>query len=186
MQVISSLIQLQSYSLRDELDRELLHETQARINAMAAIHELLYQSPDLSSVDAGEYLGTVIEELSQGYDATGIRCVAETVKLGLDEAMPLGLITNELLMNSIKYAYGAGERGLVEVRLGLEGNIVVLAVADHGKGLAPGIDPMTSTSMGFTLVRSLSEQLGGTITFGATEGFRAELRFPSRQPPEAS
>lgn len=180
MQVISSLIQLQSYSLRDEFDRELLHETQARINAMAAIHELLYQSPDLSSVDAGEYIGSVIEELSQGYDASGIRCIAETVKLGLDEAMPLGLLCNELLMNSIKYAYASGEKGRVDVRLGLDGSMVVLSVEDYGKGLAPGVDPLTSASMGFTLVRSLSEQLGGTLSFGTASGFRAELRFPLR------
>ncbi len=179
MQVISSLIQLQSYSIRDDRDLEMLKETQARINAMAAIHELLYQSPDLSSVDVAEYLGSLIAELTLSNDATGIQYLAEPTKLCLDEAMPLGLIVNELLLNSLKYAYKPHERGLIEVVLRRDGLDIVLVIRDHGKGLPPDVDPEESESMGFTLVRSLASQLHGQILFGGPPGFSAELRFQS-------
>ena len=177
MQVISSLIQLQSYSIRDEVDREMLQDTQARIRAMAAIHELLYQSHNLSSVDVAEYLGSLIRELSAGHNAGGISCTSESFSLSLDDAMPLGLIANELLLNAIKYAYPPGEQGRIEVDLRIDGSDSVLLVRDYGRGLPPGQDPEKYETMGFTLIRSLVSQLKGTITFGGPPGFSVELRF---------
>ncbi|MEI6875411.1 MAG: transporter substrate-binding domain-containing protein, partial [Spirochaetota bacterium] len=101
MQVISSLIQLQSYAIRDEGDRELLRETQERIWAMAQLHELLYRSRDLSSIDAAEYLGSVAGELALGHDfADRLRYSSEPARLGLDASVPLGLIANELVLNA--------------------------------------------------------------------------------------
>ena len=177
MQVISSLIQLQSYSIRDEADREMLEETQMRIRAMAAIHELLYQSHNLSSVDAAEYIGSVIRELSVGHNASGISYTSEPFSLTLDDAMPLGLIANELLLNAIKYAYPAGEQGRIDVILAPEGVETVLSVRDLGCGLPRGLDPATNDTMGFTLIRSLVSQLRGSMSFGGPPGFSAELRF---------
>ncbi|MBL8968582.1 MAG: PAS domain-containing protein [Spirochaetaceae bacterium] len=184
MQVISSLIQLQSYTLESERDRELLAETQSRIRAMAQLHELLYRSPDLASIDAAEYLRSVVEELALGHDAPGLRFAAEPIRLGLDEAVPLGLIANELLLNAIKYAYPEGTRGPIEAKLSRKGGDLVLRVSDEGRGLKPGADPATSASMGFTIVRSLAAQLRAGLVFGGPPGFSAELRFPVAPPAE--
>jgi two-component sensor histidine kinase len=179
MQVISSLIQLQSYTIRD---RELLKETQARIRAMATVHELLYESQDFSSIYTDKYLESIVEELSLGYDAVNVRCDVQPVQVDIDTAVPLGLIANELIINAIKYAYDPGVRGPIRVSLRQEGDDIVFSVSDDGKGLPAGIDPETSDTMGLTLVRSLTSQLCGGISFGGAPGFRAELRFSALLP----
>ncbi len=182
MQVISSLIQLQSYSIRDETDRELMRETQARIRAMATVHELLYESQDFSSIYADRYLGSIVEELSLGYDATNVRCEVQPVQVDIDMAIPLGLIANELLINAIKYAYEPGVSGLIRVALRQEESDIIFSVSDDGKGFPASVDPKTAETMGLTLVRSLTSQLRGSVTFGGGPGFRAELRFTAHTP----
>lgn len=182
MQVISSLIQLQSYSIRDETDKELLRETQARIRAMATVHELLYESQDFSSIYADRYLGSIVEELSLGYDAGSVTCEVQPVQVDIDTAVPLGLIANELIINAIKYAYDPGVRGPIRVMLRQEGAAIVFSVSDDGKGLPAGVDPDTAETMGLTLVRSLTRQLRGTVSFGGGPGFRAEARFAALAP----
>ncbi len=177
MQVISSLIQLQSDSIRDEADRELMRETQARIRAMATVHELLYESQDFSSIYADSYLGSIVEELSLGYDAANVRCEVQPVQVDIDMAVPLGLIANELIINAIKYAYDPGARGPIRVTLRQEASDIIFCVSDDGRGLPAGIDPNTAGSMGLTLVRSLTSQLRGSVSFSGGPGFRAELRF---------
>lgn len=184
MQVISSLIQLQSYSIRDEIDRELLKETQARIRAMATVHELLYESQDFSSIYTDRYLESIVEELSLGYDATNVRCEVQPVQVDIDMAVPLGLIANELIINAIKYAYDPGTRGPIRVTLRQEGTDIIFCVSDDGKGLPAGVNPDTADSMGLTLVRSLTLQLRGSISFGGGPGFRIELRFTAPTPKE--
>jgi len=177
MQVISSLIQLQSDSIRDEADRELMRETQSRIRAMATVHELLYESQDFSSIYADSYLGSIVEELSLGYDAANVRCEVQPVQVDIDMAVPLGLIANELIINAIKYAYDPGAGGPIRVTLRQEASDIIFSVSDDGKGLPAGIDPSTTGSMGLTLVRSLTSQLRGFVSFSGGPGFRAELRF---------
>lgn len=177
MQVISSLIQLQSYEIRDDDDRELLRETQERIRAMAQLHELLYRSRDLASIDAGEYLGAVAGELSLGHDFSGLDYHSSSARIGLDAAVPLGLIANELVLNAIKYAYPGNPIGPVVVEFSVQGAELVLSVKDRGVGLPPGVDPLACTSMGLTLVRSLAAQLKGRLSFSGPPGFGAEIRF---------
>jgi two-component sensor histidine kinase len=177
MQVISSLIQLQSYEIRDDNDRELLRETQERIRAMAQLHELLYRSRDLSSIDAGEYLGAVASELSLGHDFSGLDFRSTSARIGLDAAVPLGLIANELVLNAIKYAYPGNPRGPVVVSFSVEGAEMVLSVRDQGVGLPLGVDPCACSSMGLTLVRSLAAQLKARLSFSGPPGFGAEIRL---------
>ncbi len=177
MQIISSLIQLQSYSIRDETDGEMLRETQSRIRAMATVHELLYESQDFSSIDASRYLESIVEEIAIGYDAANVRCAVESLRLDIDEAVPLGLIANELIINAIKYAYEQGSSEIIQVELRQEVAETVFSVADKGKGLPCSVDPWTTGSMGLTLVRSLASQLKGSLVFDKNSGFRATLRF---------
>jgi len=177
MQVISSLIQLQSYGIRDEADQLLLLETQERIRAMAQLHELLYRSRDLSSIDAAEYIGAVVNELAEGHGFVGLEYESKSAMLGLDASVPLGLIANELVINSIKYAYPETREGPIRVSLSVEGAEVVLGVRDEGRGLPSNLDPATCPSMGLTLVRSLADQLKGRLIWLSGPGFGVELRF---------
>jgi two-component sensor histidine kinase/ABC-type amino acid transport substrate-binding protein len=181
MQVISSLIALQADVYRDEEDKVLATEIQARIRSMAAIHELLYGSPRLDSIAAAEYLSALSSELAASYGRSPplLDC-DESVRLSLDEAFPFGLIAHELISNALKYAYPGGARGEIRVNLHRDALGASLLVADAGAGLPPGLDPQNAKTMGFFLVRSLADQLGARLTFSSGGGFSAELRFPHR------
>jgi len=183
MQVISSLIQLQSYALFDERDTELLKETQQRIRAMAQLHELLYRSRDLGSINVAEYLEALVRELAFGSGREMPEIRAEGHRLALDEAVPLGLIANELVQNALKHAYPKDQPGFVAVSFSRSGEDWVLEVSDRGKGPPPGFDPASARSMGLTLVRSLAEQISGRLSFEGPPGFVARLRFRPRSAP---
>ncbi len=184
LQIVSSLIQLKSEELRDRDDRLLLVDIRQRILALAQLHELLYQSKDLSSIDAGEYLDAIVRDTARAFAWPDIGCSVERVVLGIDDALPLGLVADELLVNAMKYAYPSGEKG--GIRLALSGGgpgaagegPLVLRVEDDGVGLPPGVDPASCASMGFTIVRGLAQQLYGELRFGGPPGFSVELRVP--------
>jgi PAS domain S-box-containing protein len=184
LQVIYSLVSLQESSCRDGKDREMNLDTQARILSMARLHELLYGSPDLSSIDPGEYLNAIVEELTSYHGGFKVRIDTQPDALSIDEAMPLGLIATELLTNAMKYAYPQGTPGEIFVSYGLAGQERRLLVSDNGVGLPT--DPVKLTSLGFTLVRSLTEQIGGQLTMRATRerktnpGLTVALSFKRR------
>jgi two-component sensor histidine kinase/ABC-type amino acid transport substrate-binding protein len=178
MQVISSLIAIQADSFSSDSDRVLLAETQTRIRSMARLHELLYDSPELASIEASEYLKALVNELSASYGRSniGLSCT-DDVRLSLDEAVPFGLIANELVSNALKYAYPADEDGRIEVRLRRQGEEATLIVSDGGKGLPSGMVPAEAKTMGFLLVFALVDQLGGSLTFSGGGGVMASLVF---------
>jgi PAS domain S-box-containing protein len=188
LQVISSLVALQESSFRDEADRTLGRDMQARIGSMARLHELLYGSKDLSGIDTAEYLEAIVGEISAYYGNALVRVEAESDILSIDEAMPFGLIATELLTNALKYAYPSGGAGEILVSYGRFGPERRLEIRDEGVGLPPEIDPAKSPSLGFTLVRSLAEQIGGRISIDAAKpgesfsGLRVFLAFPARAP----
>jgi two-component sensor histidine kinase/ABC-type amino acid transport substrate-binding protein len=177
MQIVSSIIQLKAGGARIEEERSLVADIQQRIQAMAELHELLYRSRDLSSIDASEYLEAIASELNLGYGWQGISFSGESLRIGIDAALPLGLAASELLINSLKYAYPPGERGRVALILMRRGGKVALRIEDEGRGLPEGVDPVSSTSMGFTIVRGLADQLRASLAFGGPPGFWTEMLF---------
>jgi two-component sensor histidine kinase/ABC-type amino acid transport substrate-binding protein len=179
MQIVSSLIQLRAGEVQGEAERSLVVDIQQRILAMAQLHELLYRSRDFASIDASEYLEAIARELSLGYGRQRVSFSGESVRIGIDAALPLGLATSELLINSLKYAYPAGETGPVRLSLRRGSAEALLRVEDEGRGLPAGVDPGSSSSMGFTIVRGLAEQLGATLAFGGGPGFWVEMAFPA-------
>lgn len=181
MQVMSSLVELASGELRDEGDRNLLHETQERIRAMAQLHELLYSSDDLASIDAGEYVDSVVAELAYGHGFPEVERVIGHGRLDIDHAVPLGLVANELVLNAIKYAYPNGRRGRITVTFRVNGPIFSLEVRDEGQGFPAGFDPFSCQSMGLTLVRSLAGQLKAELLFAGSPGVVATLNFAVRE-----
>ena len=143
MQVMSSIVSLQESSFQTEADRELSRDMQTRVQSMAHLHELLYCSKDLASIDAAEYLNAIAGELSLNHGKSLIRMDAQSDILSIDEAMPFGLIANELMTNALKYAYpqaNLDSAGKIYVSYNRSGVERVLEVRDEGVGLPPDFD----------------------------------------------
>lgn len=183
LQVISSLLNLQSQSVADPRDLSLLMDSQNRVRSMALIHDSLYRSPDLSQVKFRDYVGNLIFSLVQAYKTDTGRVTfmhdVEDVTLRVDKAIPCGLIINELVSNALKHGFPGDRKGTVKVTMFQRGDTIELKVADTGVGLPPGMDFRKSASLGLELVTTLTEQLGGTLTAVTDGGAVFTLVFPA-------
>ena len=183
LQIISSLLNLQSAEIEDPTASQKFRESQDRVKAMALIHERLYQSSDLAKIDFAGYVRSLTGHLVRSYkvNANAIRLYLEvdSVPMNLDVAIPCGLIINELVSNSFKYAFPRGEGGEISVHFGEEDHRALkLVVQDNGVGFPEETNPENSDSLGLKLVRSLTEQLGGTISYRNKGGFVCEISIP--------
>ncbi|CAJ37312.1 sensor histidine kinase [Methanocella arvoryzae] len=181
LQIISSLLSLQAGSITGESLDKKFRESQDRIRTMALIHEKLYQSKDLSHIDFEEYVGSLTGYLSRSYVAGGnvrIDLDISDISLDIDVAIPCGLIINELVSNSFKYAFPGGRPGTISVRMKRVAGEYELTVADDGKGLPEGFDFRTSPSLGLLLVNTLVGQLDGVIMQVGTRGTCFKITFP--------
>jgi two-component sensor histidine kinase len=186
LQVISSLLYLQSQKVKQEPVFEIFRESQNRVKSMALIHEKLYQSRDLAQIDFAEYVHKLTTYLLQSYNVSThmvqVRLKVEgAVLLGVDRAIPCGLIVNELVSNALKYAFPAHQNGEIYVELYLEpAGRLTLIVGDNGVGFPPDLDFRQTDSLGLQLVNNLVRQLDGVIELqnvgGAT--FKVILAHP--------
>lgn len=180
LQLIIGLIQLQIRQLADPQARSALTDTCRRITSIAAVHEKLYQADQVDAVDAGTYLAEVIGGI-KGSAPSGTTFVEtmESVVLPLDKAIPLALILNELITNSLKYAYGEAAPGAVKIELKVVDAEVWLTVTDQGRGIPDGFQFKKSPSIGMKIIRSLSQQLHGEMLFlNCNPGLECRLTFP--------
>ncbi|MEJ2188937.1 MAG: PAS domain S-box protein, partial [Acidobacteriota bacterium] len=183
MQVISSLLNLQSRGINDPALEKVFHESQTRVRAMAMIHEVLYESGDLAAIDLAAYVTKLARSLIRFYGAQAdrirLQVNAEAVSLGIDEIVPCGLVINELLSNSLKYAFPDGRRGKVEISARpTEAGEIVLVVCDDGIGLPPGLDIRKTETMGMGIVVGLVEnQLGGRVELDRSDGTCFTIMF---------
>jgi PAS domain S-box-containing protein len=180
LQVISSLLSLQSRAVEDEELISMLRISQARVRSMALIHESLYQSEDLSLIDATRYLqqlGTYLFQ-SHGVNPKKVRLKLDPpgVRLSVELAVPCGLIVNELLTNSLKYAF---PDGVGEIRVGLSRNedMYRLVVKDNGVGYSDNGIRGKDSSLGLRLVNTLVDQLGGTMEMRSNGGVEVVVDF---------
>lgn len=177
MQVISSLLKMQSRFVSDGPTRQMLRESEDRIKSMSLVYNKLYESADLAHINIREYVQELVHNLDHAYSMSSgvIRISTGIVEAAfdLDTAVPIGLIINELVTNALKYAFPDGRRGEIMVSLKLENDEYVLSVKDNGIGLPEGFDARSGRSLGLRLVTALAEhQLGGTMTVvkdGGTE-----------------
>ncbi len=182
LQVISSLLSLQSASVSNPAAIEALAESQNRVRAMSLVHETLYRSDDLARVNLSRYLGELCENLFRafGVDAAHIHLdfnVAPVI-ISLDKSIPCGLLVNEIVSNSLKYAFPGERTGNITVHLMTESDSrVTLILADDGVGMLPDIDFLQSNTLGLQLVNILTEQLGGHLTMDRSGGTRFEISF---------
>ena len=182
LQVISSLLRLQSAHVHDPGALEMFAESCNRIHSMALVHERLYQSADLSRVDLGEYVRSLTDLLCRSYhtraEGIGIRAMVDDVSLGVDTAVPLGLAINELVSNCLKYAFPDGRRGEIQIELRPDPSCgYLLRVADDGVGVPKDVDFRATETLGMQLVCALTEQLGGTIELRSEGGTEFRILF---------
>lgn len=167
LQTIASLLNLQLGSSREEGTLQALRDSQSRIKAIALVHEKLYQSTSLSSIDLGHYVRDLTQQVQSLVGRPGaveFEVHAEDIHLGIDAAIPCGLMLHEMLTNAVKHAFPDGRTGRVAVRLAWEREGVWrLVVQDNGVGLPPEVDFKHATSLGLQLIRMLAEQIHGTV-----------------------
>ncbi|UBF24482.1 PAS domain S-box protein [Kovacikia minuta CCNUW1] len=190
LQIISSLLRMQSRQIADQQMVALFQEAQNRVQSMALIHEHLYQSPNLSYISFGQYLRTLVNNLFRSYGVREqqitIKLDVEDLQLTLNTAIPCGLIINELVSNALKYAFPGEQLGVVQVYLCQEAsateNWVVLTIEDNGVGIPDRVNWETTESLGLRIVRNLITQLGGTLTLDRREGTCFHITFPNPLP----
>ncbi len=182
LQVVSSLLNLQLKRIEDKEAVEMLREGRDRIRAMALIHEALYGSENLSGVDFTGYVRTLAERLFRSYgissDTVALEIAASEAVLGIDTAIPCGLIINELVSNSLKHAFPNGRKGKIRINLHSEGNNrFLLTVSDNGIGFPADVDFRSTESLGLQLVCTLIDQLEGTIELHREQGTEFRIAF---------
>ncbi len=170
LQVVASLLTMQGRSVDDPTVTELFEESAARVMAMSQVHEQLYRSHDLASIDFKRYLGQLVERLASQHGRQGVRIesVLDDLVLGIETAIPCALIVNELVSNAVKHGFPDGCAGRIQVGLQGDGEGGArLWVEDDGVGLPPGFSPAASRSLGWRLVVGLVNQIGGKLVIGA-------------------
>jgi PAS domain S-box-containing protein len=183
MQVISSLLNLQSRRIQDPEVLEMFRESQRRIRSMALIHERLYQSSDLSRIEFSQYLRNLATHLFHSYqvssDRVRLRLDTEEVYLNINTAIPCGLIVNELVSNALKHGFPEGRRGEVAVELHrVAGDGYVVRVRDDGVGFPQALDYRRTETLGMQIVNTLVGQLEGRLELeNKTPGSTFRLEF---------
>lgn len=183
MQVIISLLRLQGRKTDDKRYTQMLQESQGRIRTMALVHEKLYQSKSLAKINSHEYIKSLANEVYRSYGVNiskiRLKVAIEDVTLNIEDAIPCGLIINELLSNSMKYAFPHDREGEISISLCSKNkDKMELTVSDNGVGLPEGLDYRDTKTMGLELVRTLVEhQLEGKIELDRSEGARYHIVF---------
>uniref|UniRef100_A0ACD5GQM2 Sensor histidine kinase n=1 Tax=Desertifilum tharense IPPAS B-1220 TaxID=1781255 RepID=A0ACD5GQM2_9CYAN len=185
LQVISSLLKLQSGYIKDENTIALFKDSYNRVRSMTLIHEKLYRSQDLGRIDVPDYIHTLTGNLIKSYvmlaNTIQLELNIEKVLLDVDTAIPCGLMINELVSNCLKYAFPKGDSGKIQVDFGsVDEQYFQLSVRDNGIGLPKDFDFETADSLGLQLVVNLTEQLEGTLQIDCESGTCITIRFPSR------
>jgi two-component sensor histidine kinase len=182
LQIISSLLKLQKRGIQSDEARKTLEECYDRVRSIALVHEKLYQSHEVASINFTEYLETLISGLFRSYGIDpkqiSLEIQAQDVVLSLDAAIPCGLIVNELASNALKHAFPNQRPGKLLISfLRNPSNELELRVADNGVGIPADFDISRSNSLGLELVHTLAAQLGGTVAIDGKSGTEFKICF---------
>ncbi len=184
LQIISSLLHLQSQKVDDEETRALFKDCRDRIYAMSMIHERLYQSENLEQVDFSTYLGSVTEQLFHSYNVNAPEVVLsvhiDSTQLRADQAIPCGLIVSELVSNALKHAFPGKDNGHVKVSFKADGLFYRLIVADDGVGFSDHSELEKPQTLGLQLVKALAQKLKGSLNVANRAGTTFEVTFPAQ------
>jgi len=181
LMIISSLLNLQSRYIKDKESIDIFKESQRRARSMALIHERLYQSTDLKRIDFGDYVRTLSRELFRTFVAEPgrieLKINVKDIFLDINTAIPLGLIVNELIINSLKHAFPEGKSGKIDVDFYKKDDTFVLVVSDDGIGFPEDIDYKNTESLGLQLVNTLTDQINGEIELNSSNGTEFTIKF---------
>jgi two-component sensor histidine kinase len=181
LQVVESLLKMQSRSLTDTTAKGAVDTSVQRIRVMGMVHEHLYQMPDLSGVSLAAYLrgliNVALEAHSMEPGEVQFELDVEEIPLALDVAIPFGLLVKELLSNCLGHGFPMGRAGMVHVTVRRTADGVRMVVHDNGIGLPDGFDPVKCTTMGLKLVTGLARKLGGTLKFTSSNGCHVQADF---------
>lgn len=181
LMVISSLLNLQSQYIKDKEALDIFRESQNRAKSMALIHERLYRSTDLKKIDFGDYIKTLANDLFHTYiqdkSLVKLNMNVENVMVDINTTVPLGLIVNELVTNSMKHAFPDGRVGEINIDFHKKGKEFFLTVNDNGVGLPEEIDFKNTDTLGLQLVNNLVEQIDGTIALDTKHGTEFKIIF---------
>ncbi|HSV98493.1 MAG TPA: histidine kinase dimerization/phosphoacceptor domain -containing protein [Spirochaetota bacterium] len=189
LQVITSFLNLQSREIKDPALLELFRNSERRIRSMALIHEQLYRSDNFSMIDFGKYIENLARYL-HGIYQIGSRFInwrvnAESIFLSIDRAIPCGLLLNEVLSNSFKHAFHGRERGEISVEFKRHNNHYSLAAADDGVGFQDDFTGSAASTLGFQIIISLVDQIGGSMEIRRDNGAGVIITFPVDDPYKA-
>jgi PAS domain S-box-containing protein len=183
LQIISSLLDLQEiYVKEDPTAVKVLEESKNRVISMAIIHEMLYQSKDLNYINFSDYIRNMVTNLFDSYGAknTLLEINVEEIYLNIETSVPLGLIISELVSNSLKYAFPE-KKGTISIELQPKNKKYELIISDNGVGIPEEIDFNTESTLGLRLVKSLVNQLDGTIELDKSHGTKYTIKFQELQ-----
>jgi len=181
LQIIMSLLDSQSIYIDDDAALTAINDSQRRVQVISLIHQKLYQSENTSSIDMPQYIDELVSYLYESFD-TGNRIVIgqdiEPVNLDIVKAIPLGLIINESIVNTVKYAFPGEQKGIVRIGLKYDGpEYLLLSISDNGIGLPSGMEVFRQHSLGFSLMQGLARQLDGTFNIESNKGLHISVRF---------
>ncbi|ULP71269.1 PAS domain-containing sensor histidine kinase [Nodularia sphaerocarpa] len=183
LQIVSSLLQLQSQTLKDPEIIRVFQDSQNRIDSISLIHKNLYISPNIGKLDVVDYVENLVTSILISYQLEPGRISLETnidaVNLNIDQAIACGLVINELLSNSLKHAFPGQKQGKITIDLRNNGNDIEMIIQDNGVGLPANLDWSNTDSLGLSLVYDLvTEQIEGSITVERNHGTVFKIQFP--------
>jgi PAS domain S-box-containing protein len=188
LQIITSMLNLQIRKINDPATIETLKDSQSRVRSMALVHEHLYRSEDLSRIDLRNYIRALGTGLFQSYEAAnrGIRLDlnVQDVHVDINTAIPLGLISNELITNALKYAFEGKKDGRISIYAADESGGLRFVVADNGTGMPETVTFENQASLGLRLVSLLTEQLKGTVAIDRMDGTTFTIQIPRDAGPD--
>jgi len=186
LQLVISLLNMQTGYLKDEFSRDAFGDIGSRIRAISLIHQRLYQEEnDMTSINMPDYITELVGCMEPSLYKTAsveFRLDIAPIDLSVSQSVPVGLILNEAITNSVKYAFSTEATPTIVISMRqLENDLISLTVADNGKGLPEDFSPETNASMGFRLIKTLSDQLEGDLSIRNKDGVLLTLLF-ARQP----
>jgi two-component sensor histidine kinase len=169
LQIISTLLNLQLKRTQDKDGKRSIEEGISRIGSIALIHHHLYKGDDITSIELRDFITELLEQVSSVYNKedqhVDLFCDIPKTMLDIDTALPLGLILNELMTNSYKYAFITGRDHAIHISISLDAGLYIMAYADNGPGLPDNYDVTTMRSLGVVIIKNLAAQLGGSFSY---------------------
>ncbi|HEY8897412.1 MAG TPA: sensor histidine kinase [Niastella sp.] len=181
LQIVMSLLNSQSVYINNDAALTAIHDSERRVQAMALIHQKLYQSENISTIAMPEYIDELVSYVHDSFDAGNRIVFQQTIaplNLDVSQAIPLGLIINEGIVNAIKYAFPNEQKGVVHINLGYDGtDHLLLEISDNGIGLPAGMNIKQLSSIGLDMMQGLTKQLNGTFKIDSNNGLHIKIRF---------